>query len=665
MKLNERQEELASHRQGRAIGLACPGSGKTKTVTERTGRLIQEGIPANNILSVTFTNKAAQEMRERLTKTIGPAGAKVYISTFHSLCASVLRRMGSALGYTNAMTIADTDDQIELISQLCRKREMEVTKPKVRALATVVNNWRENLETEDELRAKVEQRVVLCSEDELGVLFEYVKVLRQRNQTDFSGLLSETVRLLREHEAAKQWLQNRFKWLQVDEYQDTNGAQNEIVELLAGPEDNVLAIGDQDQSIYEWRGASPEAIQNFIAKGRAKGGCAIYKLGTNYRSTPEIINVAARLIKFCSKRHEIEFRASKPNGDPTKCVFYPNPEEEAQRVAENIQSRIERGTPPKEIAVFYRTNDMSRAVEQALARRRIAYVVRGGGTFYDRMEVKDVLAMLRFLCNPKDGISFSRIANKPTRGMGDAVVGRVEEFAETNQIDVITALQRADQITDVKGKPLGNAARSACAEALGVFGFDMTGKSVADIANDILSRSGYDTWLKAKYEPLDEYEERRRNVNELVNSIALFCQDNANATIADYLQSISLYTDGDEDAEENGVRLMTMHASKGLEFDVVYVIGAEQGITPHRRAMQERPDGSGLDEERRLFYVAITRPRDVLRVTFCLRRQSSYSRSRTAKFDKCEPSQFLVEAGLLAGQQFEQIVGGAYNYTGY
>jgi DNA helicase-2/ATP-dependent DNA helicase PcrA len=660
MQLNPQQEEVANHVEGRILTLAGPGSGKTKTLTERTGRLIRKGANPASILCLTFTNKARDEMRQRVAAVHGERAAKVFISNFHGLCGIILRRMGGPLGYTERLTVCDTDDQVDLLMQIARKKGMEPTKPQARTLAMICNDWRENLGDRQDLLRLTDGRI---DRSELAVIAGYIDTIRGRNQTDFSGLLSETVRLLREYPEVREKLQKKFRFIQVDEFQDTNRAQNEIVELIAGREDNVLAVGDGDQSIYEWRGASPDGIPRFIKAGEVKTGkCKVVKLGTNYRSTPEIVAVADRLIKHCADRIPVEFSTTNRSGEPVKCASFGKPEEEAEGVAMNVEKLVrQESVPPREIAVFYRANDMSRLVEQALAKRQLPYMVVGSGSYYDRMEVKDVLSMLRFLCNPKDGISFHRIANKPARGMGDALVGRLEAFAERFDLDIIESMRRAADIRDEHGKPLTDSAMETLAGALHVFDVPTQlgpGRTVAHVAVDALARTKYDEWLKARYEDKGEYEARSANVNELVNSIAEFCQQNPRAGIADYLQSISLYTAGDGQREENAVRLMSLHASKGLEFDVVYMIGCEHGILPHEKAVKDRGD-RGLEEERRLCYVGFTRARKLLRVTWCRTRQDVFSRGPTAKFKPSRPSRFLLEAGLMTPEEYQHALGAA------
>src|SRR5687767_7600292 len=323
MQLNPQQEQVANHTLGRILTIAGPGSGKTRTLTERTGRLIRKGVAPSSILCLTFTNKARDEMRQRIATVHGSAAEKVFISNFHGLCGILIRRWGEELGYTARMTICDSDDQVDLILQLARKRGMEPTKPQARTLAFLANAWRENLGDDAALDELGVQRKL--SRAELNIIRGYVQLLRSRNQCDFSGMLSETARLLTEHDDVRKRMHAKFRFIQVDEYQDTNKAQNEIVEMLAGEEDNVLAVGDGDQSIYEWRGATPDGIPRFIENGKKKTGrCAIVKLGLNYRSTPQVIEVSDRLIRHCVNRIPVDFSTIHEDGEPVKCAKLPS-----------------------------------------------------------------------------------------------------------------------------------------------------------------------------------------------------------------------------------------------------------------------------------------------------------------------------------------------------
>jgi DNA helicase-2/ATP-dependent DNA helicase PcrA len=427
--------------------------------------------------------------------------------------------------------------------------------------------------------------------------------------------------------------------------------------LITGEEDNVVAVGDGDQSIYEWRGASPDGIERFIENGRKKTGkCRIVKLGVNYRSTPQVIEVADRLIRHSSNRIAVEFSATRASGETVKLVRFEKPESEAEAVAIDIEKLVrQQSIPPHEIAVFYRANDMSRLIEQSLAKRHLPYQVIGSGSYYDRMEVKDVLSMLRFVCNPRDGISFARIANKPARGMSDALIGRLEHFAQANDLDLLHVMseQVLASVRDEHDRPLSEHAVDACRAAREIFSTAPSRKRPGDLVNALLDRTQYDQWLKARYDDKGEYEARSRNVNELANSIATFSRENPGADVADYLQSISLYTEGDENTDGNSVRLMSLHASKGLEFDAVYIIGAEQGILPHEKAIKDRAE-RGLEEERRLCYVGFTRARKLLRVAWCQMRQDVFLRDPAARFLPTMPSQFLVEAGLMSDADFSK-----------
>ena len=651
MQLNQDQEQVAEHLYGRMLTLAGPGSGKTRTLTERTGRLMRKGIDAGNILCLTFTNKARDEMRQRIVGAYGVRAERVTISNFHGLCGVILRKLGGGIGYSPRMTIVDADDQIDLILQIARKMGMEPSKPAARAMAQSVNDWRENLGDAAAFDALAGGGV---RQGELSVMRAYVRTLKSRNQVDFSGLLSETVALLESDAQVQQRLQTRFRFIQVDEFQDTNLAQNRIVELLAGEEDNVLAVGDADQSIYAWRGASPQAIPNFIDAGKRKTGrCAVVKLGLNYRSTPEVIAVADRLIRHTPDRIEVPFSTVHSSGEPVRCVSFDKPESEADGVAENVRTLMREGNHPREMAIFYRTNDMSRLIEQALVKRQIPYRVIGSGSYYDRMEVKDVLAMLRFVCNPRDGISFHRIANKPARGMSDALIGRLELYADRHTGgDVLKAIGQAEQLTDEQGRPLSEAQRSACAAVGRLFDLSATA-SVSDVADFLFKRSNYDQWLRTRYEDKGEYEDRRRNVDELLGSIRAFSQANRRASIADYLQSISLYTDAEETKDNDAVRLMSLHSSKGLEFDIVYMIGVEHGILPHEKAVEDRGE-AGIEEERRLCYVGFTRARKLLRVTWCESRPVAYSKGRSNRGMPSRPSRFLLESGLVSEEEYKQ-----------
>jgi DNA helicase II / ATP-dependent DNA helicase PcrA len=651
-RLNPEQQRVAEHFHGRALVIAGPGSGKTSTITARVGQLLLKSVLPQSILCLTFTNKAASEMKERIARRY-TVGKNIKVCTFHALAGELLRRHGHLLGYTPRMTILDSDDQEDLLAQVARQKyasraDIDFTKPKLRQLLYLLNNWRESLEPMTVLEKQVFEEEM--TPEELAVMKGYMERLHAANSIDFSGLLSEAVRLLRlpqtalpEPQRLLPQLHAQWRFIQVDEYQDTNVAQNEIVELLAGPNDNVLAVGDQDQSIYEWRGANPEGIAKFVNRGRGKHGCATFHLSTNYRSTPEIIAVADKLIRHSPSRVAIDFVAAAPSIDkPPRLEAFGTPESEAFAVAEKVKAAINiQGVPPQEIAVFYRLNNMSRPIETALARLQIPFKVIGGLSFYDRSEIRDCIAMLRVLSNPKDAAAFARIVNKPKRSIGEKTIGLIENYAHMKSLDLVAACAHASEISD------DDRTIDAIQQLRYIYGLDQGHKSVADLLAEVVSRTHYHQHLEShEKETPEKIEERKRNVDEMINSIALWCQDEPKGTIADYLGYISLLTSGDEKQTDDAVRLMSLHASKGLEFDVVFMVGVENGLLPHRKAVLERPD-AGLAEERRLCYVGFTRARKRLFVSYCQQRQGAFIRGKGVKFEQVRPSQFLLEAGLM------------------
>ena len=451
-------------------------------------------------------------------------------------------------------------------------------------------------------------------------------------------------------------LHKQWRFIQVDEYQDTNVAQNEIVELLAGPNDNVMAVGDQDQSIYEWRGANPEGIQKFINRGRGKNGTATYHLAMNYRSTPEIIALADKLIKHSPNRVPIDFVAATPSiGKPPRLDSYPTPEEEANAVAEKVKACINLlSVPPREIAVFFRLNDMSRPDRSRPARREIPFQSASAAspsTVLPKSATPS--ACCGVLSNPaRTPLSaFARIVNKPKRGIGEKTIGLIENYAHMKSIDLIDACRHAHEISSDEG--LVDAIR----QLHFVYGLDQKSMSVAELLAEVLRRTNYLHHLDANdKEAPEKIDERKRNVEEFVNSVALWSQDNPDGTIGDFVGYITLLTSLDDNRSDDAVRLMSLHASKGLEFDVVFMIGVENGLLPHKKATQERPDGAGLNEERRLCYVGFTRARKQLFVSYCQQRQGSFLKGKAGgvRFEMVRPSQFLLEAGLMNEIEYQR-----------
>jgi DNA helicase-2/ATP-dependent DNA helicase PcrA len=637
ISLNPEQELAANHREGPCLVTAAPGSGKTRVVVERTIRLIESGIPAKNILSITFTNKAAKEMKLRLLPRLGDRAKGMLVCTMHAFCAKLLRFYGHHIGYSPNFVILDEDEQVDTLAQVARQAGYEWKKPVLRALASVMDSQRENLVDEDEMANELRKKDACWPEVAVG----YLERLRQKNMLDFSGLLTESVRLLQESQFTLDTVHNRFIWLQVDESQDTNFAQFELVNLMAAKYKNLFLVGDLDQSIYSWRGARPENISDFLTKYE---NVKIIRLGMNYRSTPQIVEAADKLIRCNPNRVSDDFRTGNPGGAPIACLKFLDNDQEARWVAQSAKRAILAGVPPNKVAVLYRLNRMSRAIEMAMMAEKVPHVIIGGLSFFDRKEVKDHVAMLRLLLNPMDGLSFHRIVNKPTRGLGDVAVGKIEQFAESNNIDLLDACRRAPEYLKAK------AAIEGALDIAQVFGFPWRTMLLGECLKTISQRIRYSDYLKSE-DPL-EADERMGNVEELINHAATY--KGSEKSLPSFIDQISLMASADKANEDEAVILMTLHSAKGLEFHTVFMPGFEDDTLPHKKAVEER---GGLDEERRLAFVGMTRAEKVLNISYCQQRQDAYASGRGRKaYVPAKPSRFLYEAGLLAEPKTEKKV---------
>lgn len=568
-------------------------------------------------------------MKERIAKKLGKEGQEVYISTFHALCATIIRRYGASIGYGVNTTILDDDDQEGLMAQCARQAGYEWNKDIIKTLIYKVNDRRENLLSEDDIAGSFDKV------EEGNVALEYIKRMRRNNQIDFSGLLYETIRLLEKDSEVLTKIRTRFDFLQVDEAQDTNYAQFRIVQLI-GSHGNVLIVGDPDQGIYSWRGARYQNIEDFITQNKAK----VVGLPTNYRSTPEIISAASNLIKFNQNRQQkLEFRTDNPSGLPVECYCLPTPEQEGVWIAHKICEMIEKeGFKAHDFAVLYRINAMSRAIEQGLVQRGVSYQVIGGFSFFDRTEIRDCLAMLRFLVNPFDGTALARFIQKPSRRLGEVAIGKIENFAEEKGINLLESMKRASEYI-TSGTDRARVIQG-CAEVTEAFAFDREEMSIGEVLNTLITRLNYNKFLESKYES-KELDDRKDNVQELINACALYTQQRSN-NIAEYLASIALQTSADKKTEENCVSLMSLHASKGLEFPVVFMPGLEEQTLPHKRALFER---DGLAEERRLCYVGMTRAEKRLILSFANQKMQKFGKAGV-QFEGTKPSRFLKESGL-------------------
>ncbi len=624
-KLTASQKKAVLHKEGPLLVLAGPGSGKTRVITNRIAMLIESGVRPWNICAITFTNKAAEEMRNRV-EAGGNRGA--FISTFHSLCVWVLRHYAEQAGIKPNFTIYDSGDQLRCMKEAVSNSQVDSTQFSATRMLEFVSRLKNNLEDADSFKA--------AAFDYFGktagkVYSAYQQILAKNNALDFDDLLVKTALLLKNNPEVRQELSSRFKYLLIDEYQDTNHAQYQIARLLAQAHGNICVTGDPDQSIYRWRGAD---IGNILAFEKDWPNATVVKLEENFRSSGNILKRADKLIASNTRRKEKVLIPTRPDGTDVDILNADDENAEAQMVAGRVQKLIALGKDPSEMAVFYRVNSMSRPVEEAFIRARIPYQVVRGVEFYARKEIQDLLSYMKLIVNPADDLAFVRAIGTHSRGIGKTSVDRLIEYARQNGMSLLGAAEQANRLDSVS-----SSTRTRLVEfAAMIHKFQQEAAGEAAVLMDIVfAETGYAEHLKKEGEqdPID-------NVNELINSAAEYDRATEKPSLLEYLQSIALYSDTDAfEAGSKRVSLMTMHAAKGLEFNHVFIIGLENGILPHERSLNSPED---MEEERRLFFVGITRAREELAVT--------YARHRVLRgqFLRCVPSQFLYEIGF-AGER--------------
>ena len=619
--LNPVQREAATHADGPLLIVAGAGSGKTKVLTTRIAHLIQDrGISPFEILAITFTNKAADEMKHRVGTLVGPVAEKMWVSTFHSACVRILRRDAHHLGYTSSFTIYDQSDAVRLAGYVIRDQNLDAKKFPPRSVQAVISQAKNDLVTAE---AYAERARTIYEKRIADVYTEYQARLRGANAMDFDDLLVQTVQLFRTCPEVLAHYQTRFKHLLVDEYQDTNAAQNEMVILLAKEHRNVCVVGDHDQSIYRFRGAD---LRNILEFENAFPDAHIVVLEQNYRSTQTILDAANAVIANNAMRKPKALWTEQIGGELITRYHAEDERDEALFVVHEIgKLHDQEHYRWADVAVFYRTNAQSRAVEEELARRGVPYKVIGGTRFYDRREVKDLLAYLRAVTNPADEVSLKRVINVPKRGVGDTSLGRLDNWATSHGATFGEAMASAAE-AGVTGKALGGIRvvldllddlRAVLAD----------GSGPGTLLELICERTGYTAELEA--EKSIESAGRLENIAELVSAARQY------EAVGQFLEDVSLVADTDEvDPDESSVILMTLHTAKGLEYPVVFLIGLEDGVFPHLRSLGE-PDE--LEEERRLCYVGITRARE--RLYLC----HAWSRMLFGATDYYPPSRFLSE----------------------
>ncbi len=605
--LNQAQREAVQHTEGPLLVVAGAGSGKTRVLTHRVAHLVEDlKVRPNQILAITFTNKAAGEMRERLERMLGATARAIWILTFHAACGRMLRREAERLGYTSTFSIYDDQDQVRLTKACLEELGKDPKRFSPRGIHSQISRAKNELVSPEEYVS----RVASFWDQTVAEVYElYQRRLHASNAVDFDDLLMLTVQVFeRFPEALARW-QRAFRYILVDEYQDTNHAQYRLLQLLGAEHGNVCAVGDQDQSVYGFRGAD---IRNITEFETDFPGTHVVTLEQNYRSTNSILRAANAVIEHNSERKPKNLFSDLGEGDPVRVIEVEDEHAEARFVAAEIAALIDQGLSASEIAVFYRTNAQSRVLEDVLVRQDIPYQVIGGPRFYERAEIRDATAYLTVLVNPSDAGSLLRIANRPRRGIGDTSLARVVAHADSTGRTLWEAL--AD--------PEAAGVTSAACRA--IRGFRSTMESLMAQSQDLPVDELLERMLE-KMGILDAYEAERtieargriENLQELVGVAREYRQQTADASLAGFLQDIALVSDQDTIADDRGlVTLMTLHNAKGLEFKAVYVIGMEEGIFPHIRAIEEQ----GVEEERRLCYVGLTRAMERLTLTHTLSR---------------------------------------------
>lgn len=626
--LNDRQCEAVKHTEGPLLITAGAGSGKTKVLTCRIAHLLELGVAPYRILAITFTNKAAKEMKERVTNLVGAQADSIWLSTFHSFCAKLLRfEVDGFHGYTRNFTIYDSSDQLVLVKDCLKKLNLDDKQFMPRSVLGTISSAKNVLM---DAKAFAAQASDFYEQKVADIYALYQEKLRENNAVDFDDLLFLAVRLLQEKEDVREKYQSRFQYILVDEYQDTNHAQYALTKILAARWRNICVVGDADQSIYAWRGAD---IRNIIDFTRDYPDAASIKLEQNYRSTKTILHAANAVIDNNESRPKKTLWTENPAGN--KIIHYQAQTEhdEADYIAGVIYNRHEISHEPYgDMAILFRTNAQSRVLEEKLMRYAIPYTMVGGTKFYDRKEIKDVLAYLRLLYNPEDSLSLTRIINVPKRNIGATTMEHVAAYAEEQGISLFEALSSTDEI------PVTKRARTSLENfAAMIFDLlnDIEGKDVLSLIETVIKQTGYGDMLDKEAEHDPQGESRKENVGEFLSVAKDYMDSNPDGNLQDFLENVALVSDVDDfESSDSKVTLMTLHAAKGLEFPVVFLTGLDEGLFPHSRTLL---DPSQVEEERRLAYVGITRAERQLYVT------NAITRTMYGRISAYMPSRFLAE----------------------
>lgn len=605
--LNREQREAVLHTEGPLLLLAGAGSGKTRVLVYRIAFLLESGVNPWNILAITFTNKAASEMRERVDKMVGLEGKSIWVSTFHALCVRILRQHIERIGYEQRFTIYDTEDQKTVLKEICTRLQVNTKLYKERDLLNEISHAKENDQSPEELKLLYQgdfRRELIAD-----VYLAYQKELKKNNALDFDDLLCKTVELFRSCEDVLHAYQERFRYLMVDEYQDTNTIQFKLVSLLAKKYQNLCVVGDDDQSIYRFRGADVGNILNFEHEFlQAK----VIKLEQNYRSTQRILDTANGIICHNKGRKDKALWTENGQGEPIIFRHFADASSEAVSVVKEIKRMVEQGKAEYwDFAVLYRTNAQSRIFEEKCMLANVPYKMIGGVNFYARKEIKDILAYLKVIDNGKDDLSAHRIINVPKRSIGAVTVRKVQRFAEDRGLGFYEALEEASEVPGI-GKALTKV--QAFVHLIHKLRLKLADLTISELIKEILEQTGYEEELKE--EGSEEAKARMENIQEFINKAVLYEQKAAQPSLSEFLEEVALVADIDSlEESENRVRLLTIHNAKGLEFPYVYLVGMEEGIFPNFMSILSEHPREEIEEERRLCYVGVTRAMKGLTMT--------------------------------------------------
>ena len=631
--LNEQQQEAVFCTEGPLLLLAGAGSGKTRVLTHRIAYLMDQGVNPYHIMAITFTNKAAKEMRERVDDLVGFGAEHIWVSTFHSTCVRILRRHIDKLGYGNSFTIYDADDQKSLIKQICKQYKIDTKMMPERKIINEISSAKDEFMTPSEYETR--HQYDFKKKKIAQIYKEYQKQLKANNALDFDDLIFKTVELFQFHPEVLDYYQERFRYIMVDEYQDTNTIQFQLVSMLARKYQNLCVVGDDDQSIYKFRGANVKNILNFE---NVFPEAVTIKLEQNYRSTKNILNAANEVIKHNKGRKTKKLWTENEEGDLIEFHQYGTEYEEARKIIHEIEDLSKEGYDYKNMAILYRTNAQSRVFEESFMIKNIPYRIVGGTNFYQRKEVKDILSYLKVVDNGLDDLAVRRIINVPRRGIGAATIEKINVYAVEHNVSFLDACFSSDSIDT-----LGNAKKkiNGFADLIREFRRKMQEGSLEELFKYITDETGYIANLKA--EETEEAEGRIENINELLNKVVTYEQEAEEASLSELLEEIALVADIDNlEDSDNRVVLMTLHSAKGLEFPYVFICGMEDGIFPSYMTVMSEDDDD-MEEERRLCYVGITRAKKKLYLSAAKRRmmQGRTQFNKVSRFIDEIPEQLL------------------------